>query len=539
MISKNSIQNLKNHIDIVDVISQFIELKRAGANYKACCPFHGEDTPSFVVSPAKQIYHCFGCGVGGDAIEFVKQYEKLDYVPTIEKLASMCNFDLEYTSSEKRQDTKVLENILKYYQKLFISNQEANNYMLNRGVFESSLEKFELGLAPSSQQSIDFLKSNFYNLSDAQNLGIIASGENGLYARFIHRIIFPIYNQNDKLVGFGGRTITDHNAKYINSPQTQLFNKSSLLYGYNLAKKEIFKKKEIIITEGYIDVIMLHQAGFTTSVATLGTALTKEHLPLLRRTGAKIIMAYDGDNAGLNAALKASILLSHGDFAGGVVIFKQGFDPADMVKAKKIKELQELFSKAKAFVPFVLDYKISLYNISLPEQKQLALNDVNTYLKGLSPLLQEEYSRYVARALSINIRLVQNQSVVSPENIKQKVRLDLAELQLIKTLLEEPTWLDIVLKHLNSNVFKTHKSEFDMLISKNQDEHLRGILLQENIKVLSKDELKMQIVKMLVPFYKEKISRLKNENLSIKETGFKAREYKEKIKDLMSLKFGF
>ncbi len=539
MISKNSIQNLKNHIDIVDVISQFIELKRAGANFKACCPFHGEDTPSFVVSPAKQIYHCFGCGVGGDAIEFVKQYEKLDYVPTIEKIASMCNFDLEYTSSEKRQDTKVLENILKYYQKLFISNQEANNYMLNRGVFESSLEKFELGLAPSSQQSIDFLKSNFYNLADAQNLGLIASGENGLYARFIHRIIFPIYNQNDKLVGFGGRTITDHNAKYINSPQTQIFNKSSLLYGYNLAKKEIFKKKEIIITEGYIDVIMLHQAGFTNSVATLGTALTKEHLPLLRRAGAKIIMAYDGDNAGLNAALKASILLSHGDFAGGVVIFEKGFDPADMVKAKKIKDLQDLFFKAKSFVPFVLDYKISLYNISFPEQKQLALNDVNAYLKGLSPLLQEEYSRYVARALSINIRLVQSQSTNSSQNIKQKVRLDLAELQVIKTLLEKPTWLDIVLEHLNSNVFKTHKNEFEMLVSKNKDEHLRGILLQENIKVLSKDELKMQVVKMLVPFYKDKITKLKEQNLSIKETGFKAREYKEKIKDLMSLKFGF
>ncbi|MDD2640202.1 MAG: DNA primase, partial [Arcobacteraceae bacterium] len=274
MISKDSIENLKNHLDVVDVISQFIEIKKSGANFKACCPFHGEKTPSFVISPTKQIYHCFGCGVGGDAIKFVMEYEKLAYPEALEKLASMYNISLTYeNNTQQKLDTKVLQEINQYYQKLFISNATAKEYIKSRGISEFSIEKFEIGYAPNSLQTINYIKDNFLNLGDAKELGVIDSGENGLYARFIERITFPIYALNGSIVGFGGRTITGHNAKYVNSPQTKLFNKSRLLYGYHLAKEHIYKRKEIIITEGYLDVIMLHQAGFEHSVATLGTAL--------------------------------------------------------------------------------------------------------------------------------------------------------------------------------------------------------------------------------------------------------------------------
>ena len=324
MITKQSIENLKSNLDVVDVVSQFLELKKSGANFKACCPFHGEDTPSFVVSPAKQIYHCFGCGVGGDSIKFVMEYEKLTYPEAIEKLASMYNVHLDYDKNFKKQDTTIIQKVNEYYQKLLSHNKTAENYLRDRGISSSSIEKFEIGYAPSSGDTINFLKTSFLNLADAKEFGIIDTGQNGLYARFIERITFPIYTITGNIVGFGGRTITGHNAKYVNSPQTKLFNKSRLLYGYHIAKESVYKKKSIIITEGYLDVVMLHQAGFTNTVATLGTALTQDHLPLLTRGEPEIIVAYDGDKAGLNAAYKASLLLSHSNFKGGVVIFEGG-----------------------------------------------------------------------------------------------------------------------------------------------------------------------------------------------------------------------
>ncbi|MCG3719067.1 DNA primase, partial [Aliarcobacter butzleri] len=390
MIKKESIENLKNHLDVVDVISQFIEIKKAGANFKACCPFHGENTPSFVISPAKQIYHCFGCGVGGDSIKFVMEYEKLSYPETIEKLASMYNFTLDYDSStEKKQDIKILEDVNKFYQKLYINNEQVKNYIKDRGISDFSVQKFEVGYAPASIDTINFLKSNHSNLSEAIDLGVIDTGANGLYSRFIERITFPIYSINGKLVGFGGRTISGHNAKYVNSPQTKLFNKSKLLYGYNLAKEKIYKTKQIIICEGYLDVIMLHQAGFDIAVATLGTALTAEHLPLLRRGEPKVILAYDGDKAGLAAAFKASVMLSQSQFEGGVVIFSDNQDPADMVKAGKIEELNKIFLNPQSFIPYAIDYIILKYEINDPIQKQKALTEANDYLKSLSLLNQD------------------------------------------------------------------------------------------------------------------------------------------------------
>jgi DNA primase len=246
MITKDSIENLKNHIEIVDVISQFLELKKSGANFKACCPFHGEDTPSFVVSPSKQIFHCFGCGVGGDSIKFIMDYEKLSYPEAIEKLASIYNVTLNYDNNYKQQDTSIMDKINDYYQKLLTTNDTAKEYLQSRGISANSIEKFEIGYAPTSNETINFLKQNLLNLADAKDFGIIDNGQNGLYARFIQRITFPIKALNDKIVGFGGRTITGHNAKYINSPQTKIFNKSRLLYGYSLAKDNIYKKNNII-----------------------------------------------------------------------------------------------------------------------------------------------------------------------------------------------------------------------------------------------------------------------------------------------------
>jgi DNA primase len=535
MITKDSIENLKNHLDVVDVVSQFIELKKAGANFKACCPFHGEETPSFVVSPAKQIYHCFGCGVGGDSIKFVMEYEKLSYPETLEKLASMSNVTLSYDNdnNQKKQDLKVIEEINKYYQKLFVNNNTAKKYIHSRGISEFSVEKFEIGYAPVSGDTINFLKNNYYNLADAKELGIIDTGTNGLYSRFIERITFPIYSINGKIVGFGGRTITGHNAKYVNSPQTKIFNKSKLLYGYNLAKENIYKKNRIIVTEGYLDVIMLHQAGFNTAVATLGTALTKDHLPLLRRGEPQVIVAYDGDKAGLNAAFKAAVMLSQSEFEGGVVIFGDGKDPADMVNDGKIEELNSMFFAPKDFITYAIDYIVSKYDINNASQKQKALLEANDYLKSLGMIYQDEYKRYIAQKLNIRENLVKVSTDVVRKIEPTLTKIDIAELCIIKAILEKPQRLDRVLDIIDASMFEHHRNEFELLLSNINDLSFNGILLNEKLETYDDERLNKELLVLLLKFYSNNLRSIQyNQNLAFKEKANLLRKVKDNIYQL-------
>ena len=534
MIKKESIENLKNHLDVVDVVSQFLELKKSGANFKACCPFHGETTPSFVVSPSKQIYHCFGCGAGGDSIKFVMEYEKLSYPETIEKLASMYNFNLDYENTdEKKQDTKILEEVNKYYQKLFVYNENVKKYISKRGISEFSIEKFEIGYAPISIDTINFLKSNHYNLTDAIDLGVIDNGTNGLYSRFIERITFPIYSITGKLVGFGGRTITGHNAKYVNSPQTKLFNKSRLLYSYHLAKEQIYKKNQIIVCEGYLDVIMLHQAGFNTAVATLGTALTVEHLPLLRRGEPKVILAYDGDKAGLAAAFKASVMLSQSEFEGGVIIFADGLDPADMVHNGKISELNEIFSNPISYIPYSINYIVSKYDINDPNQKQKALSEANEYLKTLSLLNQDEYKRYLAQKLNIRENLIKISSNKQRTYEPNLTKIDIAELCIIKSILEKPKRLDCVLDIVDSSMFEAHKNEFELLLTDIENISLNSIVLNEKLENYDDERLNQELLTLVYKFYTNKLTAISYDNtLDFKQKANLIRKIKDNIYQL-------
>ena len=323
MITQDSIEALKARLDIVDIVGSYIELKRAGSSFKAPCPFHDEKSPSFVVNPARQSYHCFGCGAHGDGIKFVMEYEKLNYPEAIEKLAASSNFSLHYTDDTKQKKrSNLLETLNDWYQKLLEEKRDAVAYLHERGIYASSIERFGIGYAPTSPETLRFLEQRRLPTPEAIEQGAIGRGDDGrLFARFIERITFPIHSTSGAIVGFGGRTITGHQAKYVNSSQSAIFNKSRLLYAYHLAREAIYRRREIIVTEGYLDVVMLHQAGFTHAVATLGTALTAEHLPLLRKGEPKIFLAYDGDKAGRAAAYKASKLLSMSGFDGGVVLF--------------------------------------------------------------------------------------------------------------------------------------------------------------------------------------------------------------------------
>ena len=523
MISKTSIENLKNQIDIVDIVSSFIELKKSGANFKACCPFHGEDTPSFTVSPAKQIYHCFGCSNGGDAIKFVMEYEKVTYPEAIEKIAALTNFNLEYDNNDSQAlNTSILDAVNNYYQNNLLSNQNALQYLNSRGITKESIDKFQIGYASSSNDTITYLKNNFFDLSMAIELGIIDSGSNGLYARFIERITFPIFLQSGKLVGFGGRTISGHNAKYVNSPATKLFNKSVLLFGYNLARESIYQSKEIIITEGYLDVIMLHQAGFTNSVATLGTALTSQHVPLLKKSDAKVILGYDGDKAGMEAAYKASILLAQNDFVGGVVIFQNGQDPADYVKEGRVEELKSLFLHPKYFVEFVLDYIVKdnlgnyRFNINRPEEKQKILIKIEEFLSTLKPVMAEEFKEYAAQLINlhpkyIKIKKLNNQknSYNTKDNPQNKI-VDISEILILQGIINYPDKKDIILAALDSSMFQCHKEEFEY-IQNGDIQRLTSIIARTELKHLTLEEYKDQLAYFLRVFYQKQLELIMND----------------------------
>jgi len=541
MIAPDSIEALKTRLDIVDVVGSYIELKKNGANFKAPCPFHDEKSPSFVVSPQKQIFHCFGCGAGGDSIKFVMDYEKLSYPEAIEKLAQQYNFSLSYTQgSQKKQNTKIIEQLNDFYVSLLSKNSSATSYLQERGISAFSIEKFRVGYAPHSEESLHFLQKNMFNLDEAVELGIVGRGENGrYYARFIERITFPIFANNGSVVGFGGRTITGHQAKYVNSPQSKIFNKSRLLYAYNFARDSIYKQKEMIVTEGYLDVIMLHQAGFTNAVATLGTALTKEHLPLLRKGEAKIIMAYDGDSAGRAAALKASILLSVSGFDGGVVIFSEGVDPADMVKQNRVDELKHFFKAPYAFINFVIDEIIAKYDIRSPKAKEAALAEVMQYVKTLTPFLQEEYKNYIASQLGITPTLVRVTNTIKTQmpsfTQNQNQVQDPWELSLIKTMLEYPQFIDMILNTIDPSTLQYHRYEFDLALQGDTNNPvLMGILLNETIRSFANEqELKEELLTFLIRLYNTQLKKLTlRSDLSFDEKSFYIRKYRDAITQL-------
>lgn len=516
MIDNASIEQLKNNIDIVDIISNYIEVKKAGANFKANCPFHGEKTPSFVISPAKQIYHCFGCGVGGDAIKFVQEYEKLNYPEALEKIASMLNFSLAYTqgTSDNNDARRVLEQVQNWYAKNLDSHSISLAYLRKRGITQQSIETFGIGYVGASHTLMNFLSQNMLSLPNAQEAGVVAERDGGgFYARLTERITFPIYSASGAIVGFGGRTITNHPAKYINSPQTKMFNKSRLLYGYAKAKESIYKNKKLIVCEGYLDVIMFHQAGFCEAVATLGTALTQEHLPLLRKGEPHIILAYDGDKAGVAAALKAATMLTGSGFDGSVVLFPDGQDPADMIAVGQVQEVANLLRNGQALIPFVIEMMGKAYDLSNPRQKELAFAEVKTYLDGLSPIIREAYVSHASTVLGVNIALFgENVKVENTPSRFDATKDNMGLLNIIKTLMEKRELIDEVVNFIEPSMFGKYDALFTAVIHNEDSPTLRTLLLDDTVKVLSKEQLIRELCSFLYIFYEQKVKRIPLDN---------------------------
>jgi len=527
MITQSSIDKLKDRIDIVEVVGWYTQLKKNGANFKACCPFHNEDTPSFVVSPAKQIYHCFGCGVGGDAIAFVMNHEHVDYGEALEIIAQKSNFTLEYARGQERAvDYGVMQRMNAYF--LSHRSDEVKHYLTYRGLSKQSIEEWEIGFAPTSMQTMKFIDSSFLDKQSLLDFGVIGQKEGRTFCYWQNRIMLPIYSNNDKIVGFNGRIIDKGEPKYLNSPQTKFFNKSVILFGLHKARKAINDAKKIIVTEGCFDVIAFHQIDIKYTVATLGTALGEGHLPKLKQFGAYIVLAYDGDKAGITAAFKAAVLLSHAGLDGGVVLFPSGKDPADMVRDGEIATIHKLLETPTSFIPYVLDTIVRRYDISDPVKKEQALKECHEYMKGLTPLLRDEYALYLAKVLRIDaLHVKQKQPPKAPQKSNTE---DLGELAVLKAAVLKEGNINTMLEIVDVSCFKKHSDLFQHVLNDNEDV-AQILACRCDIPELDEEGLKKQLLTLAQRRYFEYLAEL-HASTSIPHKIKKINEVARRLKQL-------
>ena len=490
-ITKESIECLKSSADIVDIIGDAMELKKAGANWKGCCPFHGEKTPSFVVSPSKQIYHCFGCGVGGDVFKFLQELQKLSFVEAVEEVAKRCNFALEYDSSgsQRKDYSRTLDVVAGYF--VDSLRESDKKYLKSRGLSAKSIRDWGLGYAPRSPEQIKAFDALLLPKDELLELQILRESERGVYAHFTDRVMFTIRDHRGKVVGWSGRSLKEGiKAKYVNSMDSKVFNKSALLYGFDRAKDEIYKKKFVIIVEGQLDVIMAHQVKIGTAVAAQGTALTEQHLPLLKKTGAKVVLAYDGDKAGRTAALKGATLLSTHGFSGGVVLFPEGEDPASMIAEGREDEVKRLLMRSEPLVHYVVRSIAGGYKLSDPYAKDEALKACVKYLNSLgNAMVAGEYVGFVAGVLGVDVQHVRLDGVsVHPPLENRDDKKVTAEELLLYSMYEKPHYVDIAVSICDDEAFFDREKYVALLRNKQSEEMFASLLLRENVRVLGEKQ---------------------------------------------------
>lgn len=517
MITKESIENLSQRLNIVDIIENYIEVKKQGSSFVCVCPFHADKNPSMHINPTKGFYHCFACKAGGNAFKFVMDYEKLSFTDAVEKVANLCNFTLSYTK-ERNENKKELRTILPSLNAYFKSNlkhhKEALDYLYKRMLNDQDIAKFELGFAGSSEDSIRLFHNEKIPLEDAMSVGALKKDENNeFYASFIWRITFPIYDHKDLLVGFGGRTLNPNvAAKYVNSPQNILFDKSRIFYAFNIAKENIAKKKEMIVCEGYMDAIAFHKAGFNNAVAVLGTALTENHLPLIRRYEAKVILCFDNDEAGLNAATRSAFLLSTHKIDGKVALLEGGKDPAELVANNQSAKLHTLLEKGMDLGEFYIRRILSSFTLNSALDKQKALENIQKYTFSLEPLVASSYVSLVSKLLGVDEKLIVlnsnqksnktidfNASFQQTQNHNPKSHI--TELELLNYLKNNPNTHELFIKISDIRCFK-HKVLLEKILEHKsyEDSDIREFESKNFSKDLSQIEFLWGICKVNLAF---------------------------------------
>jgi len=402
--SRDAIEDIRHRLGILDVVSEYVALKRAGKNYKGLCPFHSEKTPSFTVSDEFQTWHCFGCGEHGDVFSFLMKVENLTFAEALERLAKRAGVELERFQGRQTGRKELLGRInslaAAYYSELLKRTPVAMDYLRSRGLSDQTIEQFRLGYAaPAWDGFVRFATRKNADLKDVAQAGlIIRNDRGGYYDRFRHRIVFPILDIQERIIGFGGRALGDEQPKYLNSPETPLFSKTRSLYGLNLARKSIAESGSAVVVEGYMDVITAHQAGFPNCVATLGTALTLEHINILSRYTKKVVLAYDSDSAGMAAALRGASMFEEVECDVRIARLPGGDDPDSLLREGRISEFDAALSGALPIVDYKLAILRERHDLSDPSGRAAMLNEAVLVLVEVpSSIEREKHIRALAR----------------------------------------------------------------------------------------------------------------------------------------------
>ena len=422
MISPNTIQQITNRIDIIDVVGEFIKLKKRGTNYLGLCPFHGEKTPSFTVSPAKEIYKCFGCGKSGNTITFLMEHEKYSYVEALKWLAERYNIPVEETqkTAEQVQQLQVADSLyaINHFAQKFFSDQLfnteegmqiAHSYLKERGFRDEVIHKFQIGYNPEARDTLTkALLANQFNPELLPKTGLVANRNNELADNYRNRIIFPIHNNSGKIIGFGARVIgkSDRGPKYINTPENEIYVKSKILYGSYFARTAIDRANECLLVEGYTDVVSLHQAGIENVVASGGTSLTVDQLRLIKKYTDNLTIIYDGDSAGIKAALRGLDLALEESLNVRLVLIPDNEDPDSYVNKVGAKAFNEFISaNKKDFIIFQLEVLLKEAGNDVSKKSSI-VNQIAESLSRISKAedftKQQDYIKQCAALLRID-----------------------------------------------------------------------------------------------------------------------------------------
>ena len=402
------VEEVRTKNDIVDIVSGYVKLQKKGSNYFGLCPFHNEKSPSFSVSPSKQMYYCFGCGAGGNAITFLMEYENYSFPEALQVLADRAGVELpkEEMTKEARAQADLRATLLEinklaanyfYYQLKQPQGNLGYDYLTGRKLSDATILHFGLGFANKTSDDLyRYLKFKGYKDEILKETGLVSIEERGTHDKFWNRVMFPIMDVNNRVIGFGGRVMGDGAPKYLNSPETRLFDKSRNLYGLNYARSS--RKKYMLICEGYMDVIAMHQAGFTNAVASLGTAFTSQHAMLIKRYTDQVILTYDSDGAGVKAALRAIPILKEVGISCKVLNMKPYKDPDEFIKNMGAEAFQERIDQAQNSFLFEIEVLKRDYNLEDPEQKTNFYNAVARKLLEFPEALERDnYTQAVAR----------------------------------------------------------------------------------------------------------------------------------------------
>ncbi|MCJ7965840.1 DNA primase [Lachnospiraceae bacterium NSJ-171] len=475
------IEEVRNQNDIVDVISEYVKLQKKGANYFGLCPFHNEKSPSFSVSPGKQMYYCFGCGEGGNVISFVMKYENYSFIEAVQMLASRAGIELpqvtrskeEKENADKRSQILTINTLAaKFYYYMLKSEKGAfaYHYLRGRELSDNTITGFGLGYSDKYSDSLyKYMKSKGYKDDILKETGLFTFEEKGVHDKFWNRVMFPIMDVNNKVIAFGGRVMGDGKPKYLNSPETKVFDKSRNLYGLNIARTS--RKDYLLICEGYMDVISLHQAGFNNAVAALGTSFTSGHASLIKRYAKEVVLTFDSDGAGIKAALRAIPILREAGLSIKVLSMKPYKDPDEFIKALGPEAYEERIEKATNYFIFQVGTLMNEYNLDDPSEKTEFHNKVadmllefedeierNNYLEsvcrtfnipldGLRQLVKKKGLNYIGK------KQREEKETIKSGNKEKEEAVVLAQQILLTWLIEEKNIFESVAKYVSPSDF--------------------------------------------------------------------------------------